>query len=164
MTQPSQPAIRTELIRPFLETMLNVLKTMANLEPKIGKPFLKDGLEPIGDVTGVIGLAGENVCGSMALVFTEGALLEVSSHMLGETYTELTPDCLDCIGEMTNMISGGARAGLSNIGLKFDMAIPTMIQGHAHMVEHKTRGPVICIPFELPGGKFYIEVAFQTSN
>ncbi|MFP4379259.1 MAG: chemotaxis protein CheX [Candidatus Sumerlaeia bacterium] len=153
--------MKTEVIRPFLESTLNVLKTMAFLDAKPGKPFLKSGGGPKGDVTGLIGMASETISGSMALVFPQATILQIVSSMLAEEYKEVNQDVLDCVGELTNMISGGARAGLAKLNMKFEMAIPSMIQGEHHIVEHRTKGPVICIPFELETGTFYIECTFK---
>lgn len=151
---------KSEVIRPFLESTINVLKTMAFIDCKPGKPFVKKGKEPRGDVTGLIGLASPTISGSMALVFSEDSILEIVSGMLGEKFSEVNDDVLDCVGELTNMISGGARAGLAKLNMKFEMAIPTMIQGAHHLVEHKTKGAVIVIPFTIESGTFYIEAAF----
>ena len=156
-----QQELRSEIIRPFLETTLNVLKTMAFIDVKPQKPFVKSGPEPTGDVTGVIGLASPTSSGSMALVFPKATILQIVNSMLGEEFTEVGPDVLDCVGELTNMISGGARAGLAKLNMKFEMATPTMIQGDHHQVEHRTNGPVIVIPFEIESGTFYIEATFE---
>ncbi len=153
--------IKSEVIRPFLESTINVLKTMAFLEAKPGKPFVKEENEPRGDVTGIIGMASDTVSGSMALVFSEATILQIVSGMLCEEFKEVDSDVLDCVGELTNMISGGARAGLSKLDMKFEMAIPTMIRGAGHNVEHKTKGSIVIIPFEIPAGTFYIEAAFS---
>lgn len=153
--------IKTEIIRPFLESTLNVLKTMAFIDAKPGKPFMKKGHEPKGDVSGIIGMASSTISGSMAIVFSKSSVLQIVSSMLGEEYKEVNQDVLDCVGELTNMISGGARAGLAKLNMKFEMAIPSMIQGEGHVVEHKTQGPIIVIPFELESGTFYIEATFN---
>jgi chemotaxis protein CheX len=160
----SENEIRTEIIRPFLESTLNVLKTMAFIDAKPGKPFLKKDQEPKGDVTGIIGMASATVSGSMALVFSEATILQIVSSMLSEKFTEVNQDVLDCVGELTNMISGGARAGLAKLNLRFEMAIPSMIQGRHHIVEHRTKGAIICIPFDLESGRFYIECTFKENN
>ncbi len=154
--------IRTDAIRPFLEATLNVLKTMAFIEAKPDKPYLKKEGGPHGDVTGLIGMAGQEVSGSMALVFTNSTILQIASAMLGEEFTEVNQDVLDCVGELTNMISGGARAGLAKLGMRFEMAIPNMIKGSNHLVEHKTKAPIVIIPFEIDSGTFYIEASFQS--
>jgi chemotaxis protein CheX len=153
--------IRAEVIRPFLETTMNVLKTMASIDVKPLKPFIKEGQEPSGDVSGIIGMASEKISGSMALVFPESVILQIASAMLCEKFETVGSDVLDCVGELTNMISGGARAGLAKLNMKFEMAIPTMIQGKHHIVEHKTKASIICIPFEVQSGIFYIEAAFH---
>jgi chemotaxis protein CheX len=158
-TMPGE--IRSDVIRPFLESTINVLKTMAFTDAKPGKPFVKGtGAASHGDVTGIIGMVSEEVRGSMALVFPEASILQIVSGMLGEEFTKLDHDVMDCVGELTNMISGGARAGLAKLDMKFDMAIPTMIQGQHHIVEHKTNGSVVVIPFTIEAGEFYIEAAF----
>lgn len=159
MTQTKE--FKSEVIRPFLESTINVVKTMAFIDCKPGKPFIKKGAEPVGDVTGLIGMASSTVSGSMALVFPTDAILQIVSGMLGEEFKEVDQDVLDCVGELTNMISGGARAGLAKLNMKFDMALPTMIQGKHHIVEHKTKCAVIVIPFEIEKGTFYIEAAFK---
>ena len=153
--------IKAEVIRPFLETTLNVLKTMANIEAKPLKPFIKVGQEPTGDVSGIIGMASAKISGSMALVFPEAVILQIASAILYEKFDVVGPDVLDCVGELTNMISGGARAGLAKLNMKFEMAIPTMIQGKHHILEHKTKSAIIVIPFEIESGTFYIEAAFH---
>lgn len=47
-----------KFIIPFLNRRLNVLKTMAFVEPKAGKPYLKKDSVAVGDVSRFIGLTG----------------------------------------------------------------------------------------------------------
>lgn len=150
-------------INPFVESTLNVISTMAMIECKPGKPGLKKGKDPLGDVTGVIGMAGEKVTGSMAIIFPSACATRIVSSMLGEEFTEVNDDVLDCVGELTNMISGGAKAKLGEMGYKFEMATPSMITGVGHSVYHKTSGPIIVLPFQIAEGDFYLEACF-TSN
>ena len=58
------------LINPFLEATLHVLKTIAGIDAHKGKPFLKKDNVAIGDVSGVIGLAGD-MNGIISVTFTE---------------------------------------------------------------------------------------------
>ena len=48
-----------KLVNPFLEATVNVLKTMAFTDVTAGKPFLKDGKEAHGDITGIISFSGD---------------------------------------------------------------------------------------------------------
>lgn len=152
--------MNVEFINPFIEATCNVLSTMAMITPKIGKPFLQKDEASKGDLTGVIGMAGRKLTGSMALVFPAECAQAIAGNMLGETYTDLTQDVVDCVGELTNIISGGARGKLGEQGLAFEMALPSMIKGAGHKVYHKARAHVLVVPFEIPQGTFYLEACF----
>ena len=45
-------------VNAFLEGTINVLKTMAFIEPRPGKPYLKQDSMAVGDISGIIGLTG----------------------------------------------------------------------------------------------------------
>ena len=150
-------------INAFLEGTLNVTKTMANVSPVPGKPYLKkDGLAN-GDVSGIIGLTGD-VTGSMALSFSEKSILKIVSNMLGEDITEINGDIKDAVGEITNMISGVARKELERIGLTVLAAIPTVVSGKSHSITHVLNGPSIIIPFEIADGPFVIDICINTMD
>jgi chemotaxis protein CheX len=83
-------------INPFLEGTISVLKTMAFIEPKPGKPYLKKDALARGDVSGIIGLTG-TVTGSMALSFSEKSILKIVSNMLGEEIKEINGDIKDAV-------------------------------------------------------------------
>ena len=156
--------MNVEFINPFIEATMNVLTTMAMLNPQAGKPVLKTSDKPNGDLTGVIGLVGEQVTGSMAIVLPSKCATTIASNMLGEEFTEVNDVVVDCVGELTNMITGGAKAKLGEMGYRFEMAIPSMIRGKKHVVYHKTKGPVVCIPFDLDGSEFYVEACFNATE
>jgi len=152
-------------INPFLEAAVNVLQTMAFTETQLGKPFLKDKT-PLsqGDVTGIVGLTG-NKHGSLAVSFSEAAILQVVSNMFGEACKEVNDDVRDAVGEITNMICGDARRILAQHGYHFQAAIPTVIDGKGHKICHPLPGPVLVIPFTVgEGGKCFLEVCLTESD
>ncbi|MGD0282613.1 MAG: chemotaxis protein CheX [Dissulfurispiraceae bacterium] len=153
--------MNVEFMNPFLISTMNVMKTMARTDAKPGKPFLKSDKSAKGDVTGIVGMRGEQAKGSLAITFTEPAILHIYSQMLGEKAEKISDELVDCVGEITNMICGGAKAILSEKGYKFEMAIPSMIAGKAHTVFHKTNGKIICIPFDTSAGSFFLEICFE---
>jgi chemotaxis protein CheX len=153
--------MNVEFVDPFLVSTINVMKTMANTDAKPGKPFLKSDKSAKGDVTGIVGLRGLQARGSLAITFTESAILHIYSQMLGEKAEEINDALVDCVGEITNMICGGAKAMLSEKGYKFEMAIPSMISGKNHTVSHKTNGKIVCIPFDTIAGSFFLEICFE---
>lgn len=150
--------MNVDFINPFVETINNILATMASISCEYGKPYLKQDHYPLGVVTGLIPMSGESVRGSLAISFSAGAIISISSNMLGEDVQEVDETCHDLTGELTNMLSGGARKILWEKGYDFDMAKPGIVSGD-HFIEHDAEGPVIVIPFETKAGPFFIEVA-----
>ena len=153
--------MKVEFINPFLESIVNVLETMANVKATPGKPQRKDEDVAQGDVTGVIGMASEQVKGSLAITFTSAAIFDIARRMLGEEVTEINNTVTDLVGEITNMVTGGAKRVLAEQGYDFDMAIPAVIAGKNHRISHKSNGMKIIVPFSIIAGKFYVEVCFE---
>jgi chemotaxis protein CheX len=151
-------------VNPFLDALVNVLATMASTKATHGRAFLKTDNKAMGDVTGIIGLAGEKTKGSLAISFSEGAILHITSRMLGETMKKLDDTVIDMVGEITNMVSGGAKKELAKQGYKFEMAIPTMVTGKGHQITHKSSGPIVVVPFKIGSGEFFVEVCLNNSN
>ncbi len=147
-------------INPFLEGTLEVLQTMAFIEPRPGKPYMKTGNNAQGDITGIIGLTGK-VKGSLALTFSENCILKIVSNMLGEDKTKIDPEIKDAVGEITNMVSGVARKKLEALGLLVFAAIPTVVAGKDHSISHVLGGPSLIIPFETDAGNFVVDVCMK---
>jgi chemotaxis protein CheX len=124
-----------------------------------GKPYVKKDNKATGDVSGVLGLAGEQT-GSFAVSFSESCIIKVVSNMLGEEITALNKDVEDAVGEITNMISGGARKELGDNGFHFEMALPTVVVGKNHSITHVGSNNTIVIPFTTEAGPYAVEVSF----
>jgi chemotaxis protein CheX len=150
-------------VNAFLEGTINVLKTMAFIEPRPGKPYLKHDNMAVGDISGIIGLTGA-ARGSLALSFSGGCILRVVSNMLGEEITDLNGDIQDAVGEITNMISGAARKNLEAKGFNISAAIPTVVFGKGHSIIHVMGGPSIIIPFETDDGPFVVDVCISDTK
>jgi chemotaxis protein CheX len=150
-----------KLINPFINSAMNVITTMAFTEVTPGKPHIKTDKTTYGAVTGIIGLASDVYSGNMILSFEEKAILSIVSKMLGEEFPEVTKDVVDAVGELTNMISGGAKAELSQEGFVFDMATPAMISGKGVDISQLTSVPTIVIPFSTEAGGFVVEASVQ---
>ncbi len=150
-----------EFVDPFVASTVKVLATMANTQATPGKPFVKSDKSAKGDVTGIVGLTGNKAKVSLAITFTEAAILHIYAEMLGEHVKEVNDSVIDCVGEITNMLTGGAKAILAQKGHKFELAIPSMISGRNHTVSHHTTGQVICVPLDTPAGSFSIEVCYE---
>ena len=134
-----------------------MLKTMAFVEPKAGKPYLKADSLAKGDISGIIGLTG-SATGSLALSFSEAAILKIVSNMVGENIKTMSDEIKDAVGEITNMISGVARKNLEADGFYIQAAIPTVVTGKNHSITHVSGGQSLIIPFEIAEGTFVVDV------
>ncbi len=153
--------MKVEFINPFLDSIVNVLATMADVQATQGKPQRKEDDTAYGDVTGVIGMASSQVKGSLAITFTSEAIFDISKRMLGEEVNEINDTVTDLVGEITNMVTGGAKRVLDEQGYDFDMAIPAVVSGKNHKIGHKSSGMKLIVPFSTSAGKFFVEICFE---
>ena len=152
--------MRAEFINPFLSSLLNVLDTMASTKLHPEKPRIKTDEIAMGDVSGVIGMVGPKTQGSMSITFDKSLAFTIMERMLGERPDAINADVTDMIGEITNMVTGGAKRQLAEKGFEFDMATPAIISGEDHTITHKTDGQIILMPFYSNEGRAYIEICF----
>ncbi len=148
-------------INPFISAIQDTLSTMATLEAIPGRPSIKEGTAAKGDVTGIIGMAGPQLTGSLAVCFTEAVIVEISRRMFGETPQAIDETVTDMVGELTNIVTGGAKKLLAEDGYDFDMAIPSVVTGRDHTIEHKSSGPTLILPFDTEAGPFFMEICFS---
>ena len=149
------------LINPVLETMVSVMSTMANLQPSIGKPHLKQDEIALGEVTGMMNMVSPKVRASLAITFTRPAILDLVKRMLGEELSEVDDTARDMAGEMTNMVVGGAKNLYAAQGYDFDMSSPSILMGENHTVHHAYPGKTIVMPFSSDAGEFFVEICFE---
>ncbi len=149
-----------KFINPFLQGTIEVLKKMAFVEPRPGKVYVKESSLAGGDISGIIGITGD-AAGTLALSFSEACICDVCSRMLGESYTEACQDIFDAVGEITNMISGVARTHMEKEGMVVYAAIPSVVYGKNHTINHILNTPSIVIPFSTDRGAFVVDVCIK---
>lgn len=153
--------MRVEFINPFLSSMLNVMSTMAKMELTPEKPKLKKDDLAMGDVSGLIGMVSPEAKGSLSITFDAPLALATMKGMVGEAPDEVNEEITDLVGEITNMVTGGAKRMLSEKGIEFDMATPIVVSGKSHTIHHKSKGPVVMISLKGEAGRAYIEFSFD---
>lgn len=153
--------MNVEFINPFLTSMLNVMSTMAQVELTPEKPVLKKDMVAKGDVSGLIGMVSDQAKGSLSITFEAKLALGAMQNMFGESPEDINDEITDLVGEITNMVTGGAKRLLSEKGFEFDMATPMVVSGPGHTINHKAEGPIVIIPLNSALGKAYIEFSFD---
>jgi chemotaxis protein CheX len=153
--------MKAEFINPFISALRNVLSTMAQTELTPGKPTKKKDSVARGDVSGLIGMVGPNMKGSMSITFDESLALEIMQRMLGEKPESLNEEVTDMVGEITNMVAGGAKNTLGDMGYDFGMATPIVVAGKDHTINHQVDGPRLIMPFKSDAGQASLEICFD---
>lgn len=146
-------------INAFLDATKAVFETMLKIAVTFEKPTL-GSVEQHHDVSGVIGLSGD-IVGSVVVGFSKLSAAQFASALAGQHVDPNSPDFADAIGELTNMIAGGAKAKFE--GFDVSIGCPSVVIAPQHHVKTPRNAATICIPCNTPVGRFTIDVAFQMS-
>lgn len=152
--------MKAEYVNPFITATSEVFKTMVGIEPERGQLYVKDNEKLPYDISGIIGLAGQ-ASGFVVISMTEKLAFKVLENFLGETKTEVDEDVMDAIGEILNMIAGGAKQVFSKNGIRFKISIPNVVVGKNHMVGKQRNVKCIGMTFNVGEDTFVIEVALN---
>ena len=148
-------------VNPFVKSICNTFETMCSLKVGIGRPELKTCGDPATDVSGVIGFSGD-AAGCVVLHFDFAVACKIASNFAGTEITQDHADFADAIGELANMVAGGAKAQFE--GLDISISLPNVIVGHNHNVSASRSSPRIVIPCMTDAGTFYVEVGMVLAN
>jgi chemotaxis protein CheX len=145
-------------ITPFITSIQNVFNTMLQLPVTINDPTLKSGSGASHDVSGIIGMSGD-VAGSVVLSFPQDTAEAIVALFCGERLDPSSSDFADAIGELVNMVSGGAKAGFE--GKKVSISCPSVVLGKGHTIASQSDTPCVVIPCTTDCGDLAIEVAIR---
>jgi chemotaxis protein CheX len=148
-------------IIPFVKSVQNVFETMLQLPVQVGAPSLKKSGSPSYDVTGIIAMSGD-VQGNVTLSFPTATAERVVSLFTGSQLTKAHEDFADAVGELVNMISGGAKAQFA--GKQVSISCPSVVVGSDHQVFGSKDLVRIVIPCASDCGDFAVEVAMKAST
>lgn len=150
-------------INPFVQATVEALTVMAHMTPVKETLSIKDDNGATYDISGIIGLAGE-VIGSVVLSFPRATACKVVSKFLGSKKVTLDAEAQDAVGELTNMVAGGAKRELATQGLGFKIGIPNVVVGQGHTVVRPKNVPTVCVHFNSDEGKFVLEVCLKRAD
>lgn len=145
-------------IKPFIQSIQNVFSTMLQLPVTVNAPRIKESTATSFDVSGIIGMSGDAV-GSVVLSFPKDTAERVVSLFCGQQLQVGTPDFADAVGELVNMVSGGAKALFPN--KKVSISCPSVVIGAGHSIARQSDTPCIVIPCTTDCGDLVIELAIQ---
>ena len=149
-----------DMVNPFIEKTVNTFETMIGVKPVSGNISVGENGDVVSDVTGTIGITGD-ISGTISIRFPESLACKVASMFIGEDISSVNNDVLDTVGELANIIAGGAKGVFGQKGVDFKLSIPTAVQGDRHILGHPSGSSVIFVPFEMDSGKFYLELCLK---
>jgi chemotaxis protein CheX len=145
-------------VKAFVQSIQNVFLTMMQLRVTVNEPYVKDG-GPESDVSGIIGMSGD-VVGSVVLSFPMSTAQACVALLTGEKPDPASPDFADAVGEIVNMVSGGAKASFKNA--KVSISCPSVVMGGKHSLARMSDTPTIVIPCSTDCGDVFIEVSIKS--
>src|SRR5690606_14553495 len=156
---PALPEVNMDAsyIKPFIESTKAVFSTMLSMEVSFGKPHMVDAL-PRFDVSGIIGMSGD-VVGSVVLSLPTDVARQLVTKFTSMEVDVASEDFADAIGEIVNMISGGAKAKFA--GKSVSISCPSVVIGSGHTVTRPSNTPCVSIPCKTGFGEFSIDVSIR---
>lgn len=148
------PTIDPKLIVPFVNSVRSVFATMVKVETEIQRPHYKTQPAPNYDVSSIIGFSGQ-IVGSVVVSLERGAAEALVAAFAGSPLKITDADFPDAIGELANMIAGGAKTHLGSLA---SISVPSVVIGSGHVLARLTDVPCIVIPCKTPVGNFAVEV------
>ncbi len=142
-------------ITPFIRSIRNVFSTMLQLEVGVDAPLIKADSKASFDVTGIIGLSGD-VVGSVVLSLPGATAEGVVARFTGMEITADSDDFADAIGELVNMVAGGAKAMFADRDVS--ISCPSVVLGDNHRIASPKDVPCVVIPCRTECGELAIEV------
>jgi len=120
---------------------------------------------PNGDterVTGSVGFAGETINGAVYLHLPARFASLLAACLLGTSAEGLNPaEVNDAVGEITNMLTGGLKSWLCDLGAACAMSTPGIIRGNAYAIEAPPEVSRLCLGFSSGADRFCVEVHIE---
>ena len=159
-TQETAVTINPKLIVPFVNSVRSVFSTMVGMATILERPHVKTQPATTFDVSSIIGFSGD-VIGSVVVSFERSAAEKLVEAFAGGPIEFGTADFADAVGELANMIAGGAKKHLGNAAT---ITTPNVVIGAGHSIARLSGVPCIVIPCRTDVGAFAVEISIKQLN
>jgi chemotaxis protein CheX len=142
LSLPVNPGL-TEAVLKSVESALQMCECSARCVGLSCVPGRDQGL-----VTGMIGVHGR-VSGFVTVNMSEPFAVRAVGGLTQETYAKLTPQVIDGLGEITNIIVGGIKSSLGGTPWGFShITVPSVIIGRGYKIAYARGLEFLCATFE----------------
>jgi chemotaxis protein CheX len=142
-------------IRVYLRKPVNPIQLLKVVEALECKDI------PPADVTGIINMVSDRVEGVLAVSFPKPVIFELTKRLVGIEPTDIDEIVEGMVGDITNMVYGGAKTLLDDEGYNFDMAIPNVIHELDLEIDFPNDDMVAVVTFTTEVGEFYVLISFE---
>lgn len=150
--------MKAKYINPFLTAALNLFRDHLEVKCTDLAPYLNKDPAQLAEISAIIGLAGETT-GAVVLSFDRAPALAIAGKFAGRTFSALTNEAIDCIGELVNIVAGNAKRDL--LDFKILISLPGVFIGQEARIKWPEGVPVITIPFTSELGKFSVNISLK---
>lgn len=152
----------TEFISPFLVGVKQVFGDMVGLDPIPLQSSSYSESAPRGDIASIMPMESDTLRGQLCISFTTSALLNVTELLLREKLNQVNDIALDVAGEMTNIVTGVAKALLAERGFNFSLARPATFIADDYDQISLIGMPRTVVPYDIPSGKIFVDLGFTS--
>ncbi|MBQ3034344.1 MAG: chemotaxis protein CheX [Deferribacterales bacterium] len=153
--------MKAEHINCVISSVLGVLSQALGAEATKEGVYVKKDDSNGSHLSAVIEVTGDHK-GAFIISLSEDDAKRMASVLLMEEKNFLDSDVMDAMGEIINMISGGAKAALVKLGLNFKLTPPVFILGKGtKLFRSVSYVPYIGVSFTSDVGNFSVEVSLK---
>ena len=153
--------MKAEWINPFISSTIAAFETMLNCSISRGDPFLKVDNQALFEVSGIMSLEGK-AHGIVVASLEKEVGIKATEFILGTSPTDIDPDVIDVVCEITNMIAGGANNRLKDLEMR--IGLPSVVSGKNHVISYPTGVATITIPFETAWGSMCVDASIRDAS
>lgn len=162
--QPVGAATQHEVLDPFIEAVSMTLREMVGVDVAVQAVFEKSAHQTVGDVSALLTLAFPAE-GRLVLSFPAPTAAALARRVLADVVDEPDPAMVnDCMGELTNVIAGQAKALLLGTRYHFTLSTPTVLTGAGREIRHPEGAHCLVVTFASDVGDFALELSLYLTD
>ncbi len=149
------------LLAPFIEAACLTLREWAGTEPVPGAMYREPRPRTLGDVSAMLRLHTA-ADGILVLGFPTATAQTLASRALAGVMQDVGPDMVrDCMGEVTNVVAGQAKALLHDTPYRFTFSTPTVLTGADREIETPSGADCLVVLFGSDAGTFSLQLCMK---
>ena len=151
--------MNVNLLNPFIQAAVEVLKAEVSTDVSRGEITLQKSSLTSDDITVLINLIGD-VYGVVMYGMPMSTGLDMVSSIMGQQFTELNPLAQSGVAELGNVISGRATIRFAEAGYHSHISTPTILIGSEIQISTLDFSR-IAVPLQTKFGEFTVHLALK---